>query len=974
MRTVGCVLVCLWHTASLLAAEEAVTVFQRVSSAVVSLDNVLGGGTGVLLKADGLILTNAHVVAVPLKFRCKVDLVQGGQTQTVVFQDVQIVGVHPTRDLALVRINPAEHASKLAPCQVAPQKAVTGQTVYAIGNPSGGRVKLTKTITSGLLSGVDRVIDDVSYYQISAPINPGNSGGPLCDREGRVLGLVTLKFTEVENVGFAIPLYDLRMEEFVPVRERKVDQARQKRLIENANRMINTCNEMTRRGKKDSPAAQLYRALGLQLLLEALVGDPANSSIYVACATNLRQLDEPQAAEEFLLEALQLFPWGRDSSIYRELGLQFALTKRTGEAEMIWLEGVAKYPVEGARIWEDLAILYRDRKDYARCAQCAGVLLFLRDARTRKDFVMAVLQLCRSKLPSAEWAKVEEQLRGVPADVRKRVQQAQEHLDRKALTLTPAFAEFIRQSQRTLDTSHLATSVTGVRTDVPTGTATGGTGGAVDLLAQANLEQGRGGAWRKVDGAVLSPTASNASLELPGDTANEYDLTLEVERRSERGMFVVGFPRRGVSSLFLLDAGGTRSGLSRVSTGLHQGAVLPQGQRVSLTFQVRENGLTVLAGGQQIFQHASDAAFPAAPDAWQVRDGRRVWIGAADGEFAVYAAKLPGTAPTPSVPTVATRPPVAVRPPRTQDPRRAPPANDREIARFPDMRWGVQSLAYSPQGLLAAGKMDRALWIFDVAGRRRVDVQEKLEDLRQVTCCAFTPDGKQLLSGGGSGLIAIWTVTADGRLTRAGEFAGHSQEIHCITISRDGRCVLSGGRDKRPRYWELATRREQWAVSGLNHDVRATHLAADSATGMAFDGKDVVRFTLTDGKVDLRQPLGFGSTQSAAFSPDGRHLVWCDGNELRTWDVTAGTETPRLDAGEMQWYVTFTNDGKFLLSGGSGKFSVWDFAARQRTQAITVGEGIMYVQSIAVSPDGTAAAAIPNSAGQTLQVFSLKPK
>src|SRR3954470_5865893 len=163
--------------------EEAVAVYRQVSPAVVSLQNAEGSGTGVLIGSDGLILTNAHVVTSPLPFEARVDVVEAGKTREVVFKRVELLGLHPKLDLALVKIDPAEQRVRLPVAQVAKTKAQPGQRVYVIGNPAAGKTILTKSITSGMLSAADREIPDEPgrYYQIDAAINPGNSGGPLCD-------------------------------------------------------------------------------------------------------------------------------------------------------------------------------------------------------------------------------------------------------------------------------------------------------------------------------------------------------------------------------------------------------------------------------------------------------------------------------------------------------------------------------------------------------------------------------------------------------------------------------------------------------------------------------------------------------------------------------------------------------------------------------------------------------------------------
>lgn len=98
-----------------------------------------------------------------------------------------------------------------------------------------------------------------------------------------------------------------------------------------------------------------------------------------------------------------------------------------------------------------------------------------------------------------------------------------------------------------------------------------------------------------------------------------------------------------------------------------------------------------------------------------------------------------------------------------------------EVCRFGDLGWGVESLAFSPDGaLLAAGKLDRAVMVFDIDRKARSAFYDKLEGLGQVTCVTFAPDGAKLLSGGWSGRIQIWDVGTGGTLAEGKRFVGHS--------------------------------------------------------------------------------------------------------------------------------------------------------------------------------------------------------
>ncbi|MBQ9045243.1 MAG: trypsin-like peptidase domain-containing protein [Oscillospiraceae bacterium] len=177
----------------------ATNFFGQTSSSAVA-------GTGFIIREDGYILTNNHVVAYA---------VQGGYDVTVVTYDgteydAKIVGADEGNDIAVLKID----AEGLNPVTFADSDSIAvGDTVYAVGNPLG---ELDFTMTTGLVSALDRTITtDESYvpinmFQIDAAVNPGNSGGPVYNAAGQVIGVVTAKTsaTGVEGLGFAVPAND----------------------------------------------------------------------------------------------------------------------------------------------------------------------------------------------------------------------------------------------------------------------------------------------------------------------------------------------------------------------------------------------------------------------------------------------------------------------------------------------------------------------------------------------------------------------------------------------------------------------------------------------------------------------------------------------------------------------------------------------------------------------------------------------
>ena len=159
-----------------------------------------GQGTGVIFEADGLILTNAHVVEGAS--RVTVGLVDGRTMEG------SVVGSDPVTDLAVVRVAASE------PLPVAPlgdsDAVEVGDWAIAVGNPFG----LDNTVTLGIISSTNRnatklgITDKrLDLIQTDAAINPGNSGGPLFNADGEVVGINALvRSGPGAGLGFSIPI------------------------------------------------------------------------------------------------------------------------------------------------------------------------------------------------------------------------------------------------------------------------------------------------------------------------------------------------------------------------------------------------------------------------------------------------------------------------------------------------------------------------------------------------------------------------------------------------------------------------------------------------------------------------------------------------------------------------------------------------------------------------------------------------
>jgi S1-C subfamily serine protease len=168
-------------------------------------------GTGFIVRSDGLILTNYHVV-------------ESGQNLTITLNDgrqvpATLVKAEPDADLAVLKVD----ANRLPTFTLGDSSQVrAGQSVVAIGYALG--LEGSPTVTTGIVSATGRtiqVLDDGSptgpvvrtyrnALQISAAINSGNSGGPLLDLQGRVIGIDSAGSSSADNIGFAIPIDQAR--------------------------------------------------------------------------------------------------------------------------------------------------------------------------------------------------------------------------------------------------------------------------------------------------------------------------------------------------------------------------------------------------------------------------------------------------------------------------------------------------------------------------------------------------------------------------------------------------------------------------------------------------------------------------------------------------------------------------------------------------------------------------------------------
>lgn len=170
-----------------------------------------GAGTGIIISSDGYVVTNKHVIP------DGTDKVNVTTSDGKTYEDVKVVAKDPRSgvDIAFLKIS---GVSDLKPAKLGNSSdMIVGDGVVAIGYALG---EFQNTVTSGIISGLGRPVtaSDGGYstetltnlFQTDAAINPGNSGGPLVNLSGEVIGINTAVAGGAENIGFSIPIDDVR--------------------------------------------------------------------------------------------------------------------------------------------------------------------------------------------------------------------------------------------------------------------------------------------------------------------------------------------------------------------------------------------------------------------------------------------------------------------------------------------------------------------------------------------------------------------------------------------------------------------------------------------------------------------------------------------------------------------------------------------------------------------------------------------
>ncbi|KAK6605156.1 Vegetative incompatibility protein HET-E-1-like protein 15 [Botrytis cinerea] len=268
----------------------------------------------------------------------------------------------------------------------------------------------------------------------------------------------------------------------------------------------------------------------------------------------------------------------------------------------------------------------------------------------------------------------------------------------------------------------------------------------------------------------------------------------------------------------------------------------------------------------------------------------------------------------------------------------------------------VNSVAFSPDGKqVISGSSDNTVRLWDTT--TGLQIQPTLEGHTiWVSSVAFSPDSKQVVSGSWDNTVRLWDTTTGLQIQPTLE--GHTDSVNSVAFSPDGKQVVSGSDDKTIRLWDTTTGLQiQPTFEGHTGWVKSVAFSPNGKQIVSGSWDKTIRLWDTTTGLQI-QPTFEGHTswiKSVAFSPDSKQVIsgsW--DNTIRLWDTTTGLQIQPTFEGHTSWIksVAFSPDGKRIVSGSyDGTVRLWDTTTGLQIQPTLEGHTSL-VNSVAFSPDG----------------------
>ena len=180
---------------------------ERFGEAIVLVKSPVGSGSGFFINDGGYIVTNFHVIEGEQNISVTVFRQERKEFRKIKYDEVRIVALDHFFDLALLKLERPDNDKPLSTVALARSEDLrVGDEVFAIGNPLG----LTRSVSKGVVSSLNRYLEGKLFIETDTAINPGNSGGALFNNRCEVVGVTNMGVAWLQGLNFAIPVHSVK--------------------------------------------------------------------------------------------------------------------------------------------------------------------------------------------------------------------------------------------------------------------------------------------------------------------------------------------------------------------------------------------------------------------------------------------------------------------------------------------------------------------------------------------------------------------------------------------------------------------------------------------------------------------------------------------------------------------------------------------------------------------------------------------
>jgi tetratricopeptide (TPR) repeat protein len=382
---------------------QADMIFRQNNKAVVVIMTHDGAGTaisqgsGFVVRQDGVIVTNYHVISGAKSIRIKAG--------TNVYNITGIINLDKENDIAILKAN----ANNLPTVILGdPEKTNIGEKIYVISSPQG----LENTISDGILSGKRGAEDDKIILQITAPVSPGSSGGPVFNQNGQVIGVATFLLKDSQNLNFAMPVDGIKdkitAKKVAAIKPRQIENYSKTAeywynlgIVYGKSGRYQEAIEAFKEAIRINPDyAEAHNGLGaiygqsgklqeaIEAFKQAIRIKPGFAKPHANLGTAYGKLNRLQEAIQALKQAIRINPDYAEA--YGGLGLVYGKSGRYQEAIEAFKEGIQRKP-DYAEAYGGLGFAYMSLRKYSEALEASKQAIQIKPDLAACHFILGAV-------------------------------------------------------------------------------------------------------------------------------------------------------------------------------------------------------------------------------------------------------------------------------------------------------------------------------------------------------------------------------------------------------------------------------------------------------------------------------------------------------------------------------------------------------------------------------------------------------